>query len=1162
MKKLFILSLILLVFGKVNAVVLVALDENNLTGRENAVIGLLENYDLSADILGSNPSWDELTTYSLIIATENGALDAIIINDLINNGKKVLLLYNAGSPLGGTWATDNVINHRYLIIENDIEVFNGYQSNIRIYMQSGNPSCHITGNMPAGWTVAGSNFIVSRKTVLFRKHTVTNGKGLVFTYNPQFYTGPAKNFFALAIEWLTGDSPIEGIVVPEDNVAFIITNNEYNDSGDLTASENNHYNRLLDQGYMVTFIPFGKLSESDLEQADLVTAVEYPSIDRNTIDHLFSEGKNLLLLKTSAAPIGGTWDINNAINNQRLVIEQNAALFDGFSSNLNFRAETAANSASITAMYPAGWIIIGRTFFSSNKTVLYKEDISSGAKALVMTYDPANYSQAMKNFADRAIEWIEGTPPHEGIIVPEGNAAFIITGYEDSYPPELTASENTHYNTLLSQGYDVTFIRSGRLSNSDLSGARLITAVEYPSIDLHSINNKITSGNNLLLMKTSAAPIGGSWDVNNAVNNQRLVIDESEALFKGFVSNLNLRAELQAFSASITSDYPDGWNIIGRTFFQNNKTVLYKEDDQSEGKALVITYDPANFSESMKNFGDLAYYYLEGDAPFEGISIPEGNVAFIISRYNDQGVPDLTPVENNYYNFLVSQGYQVSFLRFSRIFNSDFSEAEFITGIEFPSLNINFIEEKIDEGINILGAFNSGSVIGGQWSSFNSPSARDLIVEDNTCFLSEYEVDETIAVQQSGDAYYLETGYPETWKVLGRNARNINQKTVLSKTSNLSRAIVFSYNTGLLTEDGTDLLANIISYFDEPIEDVYFSVTFSVEDNHGNSITDAIVTLDDQTNEPGVYVFEDIAPGTYSYSVSRQCLATYTGEVTVANENVSENITMTDLPGDANGDGNVDVLDLVSIVSHFLMEEPEPFCFYNADVNQDQVINVLDYIGTVNIFLNGGKFFAFEKSGETATLILSKDGIWLRSNGNVAGIQFELTGDNISQLQVVPVPGTHQFVSNLHNGKFIGAFISLNNTTIPAGDIQLVSFVDNDQPPSWGNAVAGDSNGMEIIIEKTTEEVTHASSFEGTNGYTVYPNPAGQFLTIKSNNNAVTEFRITLFDMKGRVWISEIHPEPTQNSIRLNIMGIPDGAYILEIDNKDSLHRQTIIIQN
>ncbi len=54
--------------------------------------------------------------------------------------------------------------------------------------------------------------------------------------------------------------------------------------------------------------------------------------------------------------------------------------------------------------------------------------------------------------------------------------------------------------------------------------------------------------------------------------------------------------------------------------------------------------------------------------------------------------------------------------------------------------------------------------------------------------------------------------------------------------------------------------------------------------------------------------------------------------------------------GDANGDGIVNVLDIITITAYFVGQDPEIFCFENADVNQDGVINVLDVIGTVDIF--------------------------------------------------------------------------------------------------------------------------------------------------------------------------------------------------------------------
>ncbi len=56
------------------------------------------------------------------------------------------------------------------------------------------------------------------------------------------------------------------------------------------------------------------------------------------------------------------------------------------------------------------------------------------------------------------------------------------------------------------------------------------------------------------------------------------------------------------------------------------------------------------------------------------------------------------------------------------------------------------------------------------------------------------------------------------------------------------------------------------------------------------------------------------------------------------------------VPGDANCDGVVNVLDVIAIVNFYLGSHPEPFCFENADVNGDGIINVIDVIGTVELF--------------------------------------------------------------------------------------------------------------------------------------------------------------------------------------------------------------------
>jgi len=58
------------------------------------------------------------------------------------------------------------------------------------------------------------------------------------------------------------------------------------------------------------------------------------------------------------------------------------------------------------------------------------------------------------------------------------------------------------------------------------------------------------------------------------------------------------------------------------------------------------------------------------------------------------------------------------------------------------------------------------------------------------------------------------------------------------------------------------------------------------------------------------------------------------------------------LPGDANCDGVVNVLDVVAVANYVMGLNPTPFCPENADVNGDGIINTLDLVLTVNLILS------------------------------------------------------------------------------------------------------------------------------------------------------------------------------------------------------------------
>ncbi len=61
------------------------------------------------------------------------------------------------------------------------------------------------------------------------------------------------------------------------------------------------------------------------------------------------------------------------------------------------------------------------------------------------------------------------------------------------------------------------------------------------------------------------------------------------------------------------------------------------------------------------------------------------------------------------------------------------------------------------------------------------------------------------------------------------------------------------------------------------------------------------------------------------------------------------------IPGDANCDGTVNVLDVITIINRILELDPSPFCFQEADINEDGIIDILDAIGVINLILSSGK---------------------------------------------------------------------------------------------------------------------------------------------------------------------------------------------------------------
>ena len=78
---------------------------------------------------------------------------------------------------------------------------------------------------------------------------------------------------------------------------------------------------------------------------------------------------------------------------------------------------------------------------------------------------------------------------------------------------------------------------------------------------------------------------------------------------------------------------------------------------------------------------------------------------------------------------------------------------------------------------------------------------------------------------------------------------------------------------------------NLVANFEQTTQAKY-RVVFSV------NLPDATITLGDRTNAAGNYIFDDVLPGTYTYSAARSGYQTATGSVAVVNQQAVVNISL------------------------------------------------------------------------------------------------------------------------------------------------------------------------------------------------------------------------------------------------------------------------------
>ncbi len=169
-----------------------------------------------------------------------------------------------------------------------------------------------------------------------------------------------------------------------------------------------------------------------------------------------------------------------------------------------------------------------------------------------------------------------------------------------------------------------------------------------------------------------------------------------------------------------------------------------------------------------------------------------------------------------------------------------------------------------------------------------------------------------------------------------------------------------------------------------------------------------------------------------------------------------------------------------------------------------------------------------------------------------AGVLDELLADPSGLLTTVllsHVAGSSVFSADLSNGQEI--------TTL-SGAIVVISITGSDVFVNDAQVTIADieaSNGVVHVINAVLTDVLSASEVQNRSAFNIFPNPATQYTEIDLSGNGDIFNRGYIVDLQGRTVLdfSSRLPEFAGNTMRLELSGLPNGAYIINLLSATSL---------
>ncbi|MBP7810575.1 MAG: T9SS type A sorting domain-containing protein [Bacteroidia bacterium] len=217
------------------------------------------------------------------------------------------------------------------------------------------------------------------------------------------------------------------------------------------------------------------------------------------------------------------------------------------------------------------------------------------------------------------------------------------------------------------------------------------------------------------------------------------------------------------------------------------------------------------------------------------------------------------------------------------------------------------------------------------------------------------------------------------------------------------------------------------------------------------------------------------------------------------------------------------------------------------DVDRDGVLDLI-------IGLRNGKVAYYRNTGTTTTAtftlvtnsfgnidVTGDPGLY-SSDGSAAPFMYDESGNY--KLLVGSISGRIFLYDNI-DGNLTGNFnrIDTNVNKINDGPKSALQYIDINGDAKRDLIVGNYAGGLSFYSSKAPIGIKEMNDLE--NEIVVYPNPANDYLDIKSLNNFTDKLNVEVFDVIGKKVLSQTS---TSSNLRINCENLEQGLYVIRIN--------------